>query len=493
MNDGVDFYDRLGIPQDASKEEIRKAYHNAAQKLHPDVNIEAGATELFLGIKEAYEILIDPIKRTAYDGKSKEIPPPPIRFTSLYSRNTLPWMAEEQLVYNLITMDVVSDKIEKEETSAPINVTVVMDCSTSMQGRRLEVVKASAVELVRSLRAQDIFSLVEFNDRARTVIPAVQYANNLKSISRIRMLQTKGGTEIFKGLNFGFTEIKKNLSPYYINHIILITDGHTYGDESHCIQLAEKCADQQIGISCLGIGEKWNDEFLDNLANITGGSCFYIKDPRDIQILLKQKFNNLGNILVEGINLSLNTGPGVELRYAFRLQPDANKLLIESPIRLGNIPKGHQLAIVLEFLLSPISPSIQKVLLAEGSITFTMPSQDNTQYRIPVNLSRNTSANPQQRPPNKLIIEAMSRLTLYRMQEQANKELESGEYHAASSRLKNMATHFFAHGAPDLAKTALKEAKNIQKQNQISDEGQKQIKYGTQALFLPVDIEVPNQ
>jgi len=87
----------------------------------------------------------------------------------------------------------------------------------------------------------------------------------------------------------------------------------------------------------------------------------------------------------------------------------------------------------------------------------------------------------------------MSRLTLYRMQEQANKELESGEYHAASSRLKNMATHFFAHGAPDLAKTALKEAKNIQKQNQISDEGQKQIKYGTQALFLPVDIEVPNQ
>ena len=74
------------------------------------------------------------------------------------------------------------------------------------------------------------------------------------------------------------------------------------------------------------------------------------------------------------------------------------------------------------------------------------------------------------------------------MQEQARKELEAGEYVEASAHLQNMATHLFSQGEPDLAKTAIKEAKNIQIHKEISEEGQKKIKYGTQALFLPVDI-----
>ena len=65
-----DFYTRLGVDRDASEEEIRKAYRDAARQLHPDVNVEDGATELFLTIKEAYETLIDPQQRDAYDRKS---------------------------------------------------------------------------------------------------------------------------------------------------------------------------------------------------------------------------------------------------------------------------------------------------------------------------------------------------------------------------------------------------------------------------------------
>ena len=65
-----DYYDVLGVPKNASDDDIKKAYRKLAMKYHPDRNQgdEAKkAEEKFKEAKEAYEILCDPAKRAAYD------------------------------------------------------------------------------------------------------------------------------------------------------------------------------------------------------------------------------------------------------------------------------------------------------------------------------------------------------------------------------------------------------------------------------------------
>ncbi|MUV39587.1 Chaperone protein DnaJ [Lentibacillus sp. JNUCC-1] len=62
-----DYYDVLGVEQDASKEDIKKAYRKLARKYHPDVNKEENAADKFKEVKEAYEVLSDEQKRTQYD------------------------------------------------------------------------------------------------------------------------------------------------------------------------------------------------------------------------------------------------------------------------------------------------------------------------------------------------------------------------------------------------------------------------------------------
>lgn len=63
-----DYYDILGINRDASEEDLKKAYRRLAMKHHPDRNPDnPKAEEQFKEAKEAYEILSDPQKRTAYD------------------------------------------------------------------------------------------------------------------------------------------------------------------------------------------------------------------------------------------------------------------------------------------------------------------------------------------------------------------------------------------------------------------------------------------
>ncbi|GAA1675988.1 molecular chaperone DnaJ [Glycomyces endophyticus] len=62
-----DFYAVLGVPQDASKKDIEKAYRKLAREWHPDHNPAADAEERFKGISEAYSVLHDDKSRGEYD------------------------------------------------------------------------------------------------------------------------------------------------------------------------------------------------------------------------------------------------------------------------------------------------------------------------------------------------------------------------------------------------------------------------------------------
>lgn len=67
MAEKRDYYEVLGIGRDATDDDIRKAFRKLAFKYHPDHNHDEGASEKFKELNEAYEVLCDPTKRSAYD------------------------------------------------------------------------------------------------------------------------------------------------------------------------------------------------------------------------------------------------------------------------------------------------------------------------------------------------------------------------------------------------------------------------------------------
>ena len=62
-----DYYKIIGVAEDASADEIKKAYRKLAREHHPDLNKDDGSAERFKEVGEAYEVLKDPAKREEYD------------------------------------------------------------------------------------------------------------------------------------------------------------------------------------------------------------------------------------------------------------------------------------------------------------------------------------------------------------------------------------------------------------------------------------------
>jgi len=480
------FYSKLGLLRSAAQDEIRHAYLRAAKRLHPDTNTRPGETELFLDIQQAYQVLSDPSRRAAYDATL----PPDEEIASvvsqrlLVSRKELSPLKETQLVYVLIDLSP-AEEFKNIANSSPLNICLVLDCSTSMKGEKLETVKGTASQIIHKLNPQDIFSVVTFNDRAEVIIPATRQGNALKMENRIQQMYTAGGTEILHGLRAGLDEVRRYRNPKNINHVILLTDGHTYGDEQACYELAKEAAGQGIGISSLGIGSGWNDIFLDQLASITGGHTMLVSQPKDIERLLKEKFSTLSNTFAENVTLEYELGDGIEISYAFRLQPETDPIMCENPLRLGSILQSWPLSVLIEFIIRPQALQDDYVTLIHGNLNISANAIETALMPIPIKITLNVKQNSNPTAPPPPIIQALSKLTLYRIQEKARNEVAAGNYGKATEHLQRLATNLLGQGERSLAKTIMLEIESIEKKNTYSESGEKSIKYGTRALLWP--------
>jgi Ca-activated chloride channel family protein len=492
MNNDHDPYLILGVAESATSNDIKAAFHRAAHRFHPDKNDHPSAALQFQDISAAYELLMDIQAREKYDREHAQKSADAMRFSLrvIPSKRTVAHLDEPQVVYLLVDVqpDPRAKKQDKRQES-PLNLTLVLDHSNSMSGSRLEKVKVAAHQIIEHLNPTDILSVVSFNDRAQVVIPATQVTDKPALKARVTMMMASGGTEIFQGLAAGVTQVRQFLAPKMVNHIVLLTDGKTYNDEERCIKLAETVKKQGIVISAMGLGQEWNDEFLDKLASSTGGTCQYIHSANRVVRFLNDHVRNLSDAFADRMQLSIAPDPDVVLESAFKLAPSPQPLSIEAGlIPLGSLQANRQITVLLQLELKPdLAISFRTVarVVATGDVLAdgVHPHQAIGDLEIEVR------DEPQQEKPPTAILDALGKLTLYQMQERAQQALERGDAREATHRLERLATRLLDMGEEELAAQARSEARRVAMTSQFSDTGKKTLKFQTRYLMAETAIE----
>ncbi|MCL4869357.1 MAG: VWA domain-containing protein [Anaerolineae bacterium] len=407
-----------------------------------------------------------------------------LNITIQATTNKLGALHASQLVYLLVS---IQPPAEFQQTRTSLNICLVIDRSTSMREERLDQVKAAAALILEKLTPSDTLSVISFSDRAEVVVPNSPVTNRTLLMARVQSIQASGGTEIYQGLAMGMQELAKYLGKQGISHLVLLTDGHTYGDAGQCIELAQRAASRSIGISALGIGTEWNDQFLDALVAPSGGQSAYIDDPNRILDLLQERIKGLGAAYAHNLRILPHFPDNVNVISAFKTAPFAQPLSLTSKgINIGALEGGHTLAILLEVNIPPSSAG-ETLVLPLGIVAdipqFHLQNQEfTTQFMLNI-----VSGHPLAEPPNDLV-EAVQVLNLYRMSEKAWQEIETGHLDKATKRMERLTTRLFEAGYHQLAQNARQETELLEKQGTISLEGRKKLKYGTRALITPKNM-----
>ena len=178
------------------------------------------------------------------------------------------------------------------QEAQPLNVTLVLDASGSMQeGNRVETARAAAETIRNSLSENDRIAVVHFNtDVKRDLTVEHRQPNDQRVRRSIDRLQPGGSTNVQAGLDQGvqLADQARHDRPDAHNYIILMSDGVANVDATNPFAILESVNDPDttnpLRIITIGVGiENYNDVLLEQIAQHGNGWYRYLDDPQQAE------------------------------------------------------------------------------------------------------------------------------------------------------------------------------------------------------------------
>ncbi len=198
----------------------------------------------------------------------------------------------------------------------PVNLSLIIDKSGSMRGDRIEHARQGAIEAVRRLGSQDIFSVVVFDSRVETLIPAQRLTNLGLVEEQITGIQAGGTTNIHGGMQAGLAELKKNLDKKYLNRAVLLSDGLANVGPTRpeaFDQLGREFSRSGVIVSTVGLGRDYNEQLLTSLAQASEGNNYFVDNPKTLPKIFEEEIGALVSTVATGVTITIELPAQVSL------------------------------------------------------------------------------------------------------------------------------------------------------------------------------------
>ncbi len=228
-------------------------------------------------------------------------------------------------------------KLAPPRTPEGTCVVLIIDKSSSMEGKKMDLARQASIGVVENLRPQDFVAVLIFDNSFQWAVP-LRKAEDRSLIKRlISGITPDGGTQIAPALAEAFRKIVPVNAVY--KHIVLLTDG--ISEEGDSLTLARDAVASRVTISTVGLGQDVNRAYLEKIAVNSKGKSYFLQEPTGLeQILLKDVQEHTGTTAVEkplkpeikhhadlldGVNIA--SAPALQGYVRFEPRPDADQIL----------------------------------------------------------------------------------------------------------------------------------------------------------------------
>ena len=256
------------------------------------------------------------------------------------------YMAAEAPGEMIVRLRLTTDDLDRSR-NVPVNLSLVVDTSASMEGAAIDAARAAALDLVDALDDGDFLAVVVFHSKTEVLVPSTLIDGKSRDTvrARIRGMKAHGTTDLFNGLSAGLQQIYTHHNVEGVNRIVLLSDG-VPNDATQVVQLAQNSANAGISITALGIGVDYDETLLGAIAQSSGGRFHYIDDSEKVADVFRDEVFRLQRVVARNLTLMLRPGPGVAVTEVVGLaaQPTGDG---QAYVQLGDLSEGDQRDIVV--------------------------------------------------------------------------------------------------------------------------------------------------
>ncbi len=289
-----------------------------------------------------------------------------------------------------VLIEIYTNKTSANSSRKAI-LSIAIDCSSSMQGKKFKQAKEAALDLVELLGGNDYLSIISFDKSARVDLGSTKKSESTSvQRSAIKDLKLGKGTNIYDGLELAYKEVSKeireeadiNTNGYNSNNntvkrtIVLLTDGQSSvgeTEETEFVNLSKRIREQNITISTIGIGDNYDQQLLHAIAEAGSGIPYHVKELDDLQKIFSEQADELSSTMIINPDFTIRMMPGAHIQGAYMVTPTLIKQNIDKTnnsiftARLRDIVVGERQTMALRIDLPERTPGIYRLARIESN------------------------------------------------------------------------------------------------------------------------------
>lgn len=220
------------------------------------------------------------------------------------------WLSNSPKRELFLYISLKAGKAPEKNERVPVNISLVIDRSGSMQGEKLDYVKKAVKFVVDNLNQEDYISVVQYDNQVDVVSESSRVQNKKVLQNKVDKIRAGGSTNLSGGMLEGYNQVRKTKKEGYVNRILLLSDG--LANQGITVpeklqQIAQKTfREQGIATSSFGVGADFNEILMTNLAEYGGANYYYIDTPDQIPNIFAEELSGLLSVVAQNTVLKLS-------------------------------------------------------------------------------------------------------------------------------------------------------------------------------------------